>query len=109
MVDPAKVGDGFVIRFQVPQQPDHFDVAVRLGFQPTARSHSIQISIQVELQQIGRIVTGTTRPLGLDAEKSGRLQIQPIDEGLDEPNRVAQANVIVHHFSQKQHLRPVCS
>ncbi|MNE39009.1 hypothetical protein D3C80_1329330 [compost metagenome] len=109
MVDPAEVGDGFVIRLQVPQQPDHFDVAVRLGFQPTARSHSIQISIQVKLQKIGRIVTGTTRSLWLHAYKSGSLQIQLVDEGFNEPDRVVRPDVIVHYFRQKQHLRPVCS
>ncbi len=32
----AEVGDGLEVGLQVPQQPDHLDVAVGLGFEPAA-------------------------------------------------------------------------
>lgn len=79
-------------------------MAKNLDFKPTARPHPVQISVQVKLQQIGRIITGTTRSFRLDADKSRRLQIQPIDEGLDEPDRIVGPDIVVHHFRQKQHL-----
>ena len=31
-----EIGDGLEVRLQVPQQPDHLDVAMGLGFQPAA-------------------------------------------------------------------------
>ena len=31
-----KVGDGLEVRLQVPQQPDHLDIAVGFGLQPAA-------------------------------------------------------------------------
>ena len=40
-VVPPEVSDGFEIRLQVPQQPDHLDIAVSLGLQPTARPHPV--------------------------------------------------------------------
>ena len=85
----------------MPQQPNHFDIAVGLGFKPTARTHPVQIAVDIELQQIGRTVTGTTRRLGFDADKPRHLQIQTIDKGIDEPHRVVGADIIVHRFRQK--------
>jgi hypothetical protein len=41
-----------------------------LDFKPPARPHAVQIAIPVELQQIGRVMTGTTRHLGLDTNES---------------------------------------
>src|ERR1700722_8013187 len=63
----AEIGDRFEIRLQVPQQPDHFQIAMRLRLQPPARPHPVQITVNVELQQIaGRVprapvASGTTR------------------------------------------------
>ena len=34
-----KVSDSLKVRLQVSQQPDHLDIAVRFGLQPTARPH----------------------------------------------------------------------
>jgi len=36
-----KISDGLEVRLQVAQQPDHLDIAVRLGLQPTARPHPV--------------------------------------------------------------------
>jgi hypothetical protein len=36
VVDAPEVGDGLEVGLQVPQQPDHFDIAVGLGFEPAA-------------------------------------------------------------------------
>lgn len=41
-VHTAEIGDGAEIRLQVPQQPDHLDIAMGLGFQPPARPHPVQ-------------------------------------------------------------------
>jgi hypothetical protein len=32
--------------------PDHFNIAVGFGLQPTARPHPVQVAVDVELQQI---------------------------------------------------------
>src|SRR6516164_2323997 len=51
-----EVSNGLEVRLQVPQQPDHLNVAVGFGLQPTARPHAVQVAVDVELQQIrGRI------------------------------------------------------
>src|SRR3954469_9508271 len=49
---------GFSVRSSqiTSMQPDHLDVAVTLGLKPTARTHSVQVSVDVKLQQIARRV-----------------------------------------------------
>jgi hypothetical protein len=37
-----------------PQQPDYLDVAMGLRLQPPARTHPVQIPVNVELQEIAR-------------------------------------------------------
>src|ERR1700757_1353733 len=50
----SEVSNGLEVRLQVSQQPDHLDIAVGLGLQPAARSHSVQVAVDVKLQQIPR-------------------------------------------------------
>jgi hypothetical protein len=45
-----KISDGLEVRLQVSQQPDHLNIAVRFGLQPTARPYPVQVAVDVELQ-----------------------------------------------------------
>jgi hypothetical protein len=46
----AEIGDGLEVRLQRPQQPDDLNVAMAFGLQPPARTHAIEIAVDVELQ-----------------------------------------------------------
>ena len=52
----AEVGDRSITRLQVFEQPDQFQVATRFPLQPTRRPDLVDVSVKVELQQIGWIV-----------------------------------------------------
>jgi hypothetical protein len=77
-----KVSDGLEVRLQVTQQPDHLDIAVGLGLQPTARPHPVQVAVDVEFQQICRRIARAARHLRLDTGKRSRRKIQPIDASI---------------------------
>src|SRR3954463_14420526 len=47
----AEVSDRLEVRLQMPQQPDHLDVAVALRLQPPARAHPVQVTVDVERQE----------------------------------------------------------
>src|SRR5271157_4717249 len=55
-VHPPELGDRLVVRPQPPQQPHHFHVALTLRLQPPRRAQLVPIPIQVQLQQVPRIV-----------------------------------------------------
>ena len=90
--------------FSVPQQPDHLDVAMALGFQSAARPHAVEIAVDIELEQIARRVARTTRRLRLNPPETCCNEIEAIDEGVNEADGIVSANVIVHRFGQKQQL-----
>ena len=100
-----EVGDGLEVRLQGSQQPDDLDVAMAFGLQPPARPHPVQIAVDVELQQIARRVAGAARRLRRDAREPGRREIEPVNEGVDEPNGIVGADIIVDRLRQQQKLR----
>jgi transposase len=102
-----EVGDGLEVGLQVPQQPDHLDVAAGLGFQPPAGAHPVQVAVDVELQQVGRRIPRPARRLRLDPDEPGRREGPPVHERIDEPHRVVGVDVVVHRFREQQGLRAV--
>jgi len=48
----------------VPQQPNHLNVAVSFGFQPSAGPDPIEITVDVKLEQITGCIAGAPRRLG---------------------------------------------
>ena len=66
-----------------------------MGFalQPAARSHPVQVAIDIELQQVDRRITRTPCCLCRYPREPCRRQVQPVDEGVNEPNRVVGVDV----------------
>src|SRR3954447_20099724 len=89
------------------EQPDHLDIAVGLSFQAAARAGTVQITVDVELQQISRRVARTTRRLRNRADKPKRREVQPVDKGFDEPHRVVSSDIIVNRLRQQEQLRTI--
>ncbi len=106
-VTAAEIGDGLVVRLQVTQQPNDFDVAMGLGFQTATGSDAVQITVDVELQQIGGRIARPAGSLGGDADKARCGQIQSINEGFNEPDGVLGADVIIERFWKQQRLGSV--
>ena len=90
-----KTGDRLEIRFQAAQQPDDLDVAMRLGFQPAARAHPVQIAIDGEFEEIARRAAGTARRLRSHPRETCCLEVKTCDKRIDQANRIAGAGIIV--------------
>ncbi len=89
------------------QQPDHFEIAIGLRLQPAARSHPVQISVDVELQKVARRIARTTGRLRHDTGKPGGGKVKPINKRINEPYRIVRGDVIVNRLRQQQHLTAV--
>ena len=109
MVVAPEIGDGLEVRLQVPQQPDHFEVATGLRFQPPARTHSVQIAVDVELQEIARGIARAAGRLRHDTGEPCRRKAEPINKGVDEPHRVLSVDIVVHRFRKQQRLVAVAT
>src|SRR3954470_11966684 len=89
------------------EQPDHLDIAVGLGFQAAAGTSAVQITVDVQLQQVGGCVARAACRLRNRADKPERREVQPVDKCLDEPHRVVSSDVIVNRLRQEEQLRTV--
>src|SRR3954447_11663364 len=72
VVDAAEIRYGLEVGLQMAEKPDHLDSAVGLGFQAAAGAGAVQITVDVELQQISRRVARTARRLRNRADKPQR-------------------------------------
>jgi hypothetical protein len=70
------------------------------GFQPTARPNAVEIAVDVQLQQVASRISRPARRLRQDPREARLDQIEPIDEGVNEPDRVIRADVVVDYCGQ---------
>ena len=84
----SEVRDRLEVGLQAAHQPDDLDIALGFPLQPSARSDPVEVAIDVELQQIARRIARPPRSLRFDPREAGARKIEPINEGLDEPNRI---------------------
>ena len=95
-VVPAEIRDGLEIRAHPAQQPDHFEIARRLGLQTPARTHAVQIAVEIELEQIRRVIRRPPRLLGLRAGETQRRKVEPLGVSVDEARRGVVTDVVLH-------------
>ena len=80
---------------------------MRLDLQAPAGPNTVEIPVDVELQQIRRIVARAALVVGPNALEPRLLEIEAIDEGINETDRVVRPHIVVHSVGEKQRLGTV--
>src|SRR6266700_7760691 len=62
----TEIGDRLVIGDKAAKQPHHLEVTARLALKPAARLHTIEVAVDVQLQQNRGMIGRPARYLGLD-------------------------------------------
>ena len=102
-----EVCDGLEVGLEATQQPNHLEVSVSLQLQASAGTDAIEVVVEVEFQEVARIVPWPSRAFGVDAPETGSLQIQAVNKCINETDRIVRSHVVVHSIGQKQKLGPV--
>jgi hypothetical protein len=105
-VRSPELGNGLVVRIQTLQQPHQLHIAVALCLQPPRGAHLMQISIQIQLQQIARIVTRTPGRCGFGSREPKLFHLQPVDECVDHTAHMLVWHQIVQHCWKQRPLTP---
>src|ERR1700746_3863941 len=92
----AEVGNRLVIGYKPTQQPHHLNVATSLVLKPPTRLNSIEIAVDVKLQQDRGMIRGSAGCFGIDPTKPKLGQIVFFDEDIDH----AKGMVLAVPFSQ---------
>src|SRR4051812_46356439 len=104
----AEITDRSIGRCQPLEQPDHFQIALRLLLQPARRANLVQVPVQIQLQKIRRIIrwlASSIAPRTRVAEPQ-LIEIERLDVGLDRTNWIVSSDVILNPRGQKAGLLP---
>src|SRR5215831_7717006 len=91
----SELGYRLVVGSELLQQPQQFDIAMRLLLQATAGAQAIERAIKVELQEIARMIRRASCGRRCDALEAERCKIKFIDEGIDEADRVLFCDIVI--------------
>ena len=105
----AEVGDGLEVGRQAPGQPHDLDVALGLALEATAGLDPVQIAVDVDLEQHGRVVRRSARGRRLGALEPELPEVEFVDEGVDHPDRVVFSDVVVEALREQGDLASVRS
>ena len=98
----AEIGNRAIARRQAAQQPHQLHIAPRFAFQSARRAHLVEIAVQIEPQEIGRIIRRLAgAAVGSDIAETQLVQIERIDIGVDGTNRIVPTDVILQTRRQE--------
>ena len=103
----AEVGDGLVIRRQTPGQPHNLNITQGFPFKAPARLNTIEVTVDIELQQNPGLIARPARCLRLDPVKAKITEIKFIDKNINNPNRVVFADIILKAFGKQRNLATI--
>jgi hypothetical protein len=79
----AEVSYRLEVWHQAASQPNQLDVALALPLQPSARLHSIEVVVNINLQQRRRMIGRPSRRLWLDTAEPELGKVKFIDKGIN--------------------------
>jgi hypothetical protein len=105
----AEVGNRLEVRCQPASQPHQLNVALGFALQAATRLNAVQVAVNVELQQIRRMVCGTASVCRRHTFKSQRRQVQLIDKDVDHPYRILFRHVVIKLLRKQDALCSVAA
>jgi hypothetical protein len=94
--------DGAVAGRKPPQKPDQLQIPPRLAFQTARGANLVEVAVQIELQQVGRIVRRLANlHATLGMLESKLCQIERINIDIDRSHRIVGSDVIFHPCRKK--------
>lgn len=91
----AEVGDGLEVRCQAPGQPHQLDVALCLTFKAATRLNPVEVTVDIDLQQDGRVIYRAASFGGNHTTEAQSAEIEFINEHIDHSNRIGIHDVII--------------
>src|SRR5262249_28495988 len=104
---PPEVRNRLEVRSQPSQQPHELNITPATAFQLAAGTHLVEVSIDVELKKIARVITRSTRSRrGPHARSPGRPR-QGLRRRHQSPGLLLQPDVVVYPCQQEARLLTV--
>jgi len=93
-----------VIGPELLQQPQQFDVAMRLRLKATTRTQAIEIAIEGELQEIARGIAGSPSRSRHGRWEAACSKVEVVHKGIHEADRVVLGNIVVEALRKAEYF-----
>src|SRR6516164_5540113 len=100
----AEIRNGLEHRPHPVDQPKHLDITPSLALEPPARTHLIQIPVDIKLQEVVWVVRRPTRRLRLNLRKPQLSKVQAVHKRVNHPHRAIRRNHLVQILRIKRRL-----
>ena len=101
----TEVGDGLEVGAQLAQQPQQLDIALGFALELARGAHLIEVAIQVQLEQIGRIIGRAPGVLGLSPGKAQPPDLNAIDPQVDDAHQMIVSDQLIERHRKQAALR----
>jgi hypothetical protein len=91
----AKVRNRFEVGVECAEEPEACHVPGRFLLQAPAGADPVHVTVDVQLEQVARVIGGAPSRGGLHASKAEGVAVQTVDKGLNETHRVLRSDVVV--------------
>ena len=95
------------VRSQPSQQPHELNITPALAFQLAARTHLVEVSIDVELKKIAWVITRSTRSRRDRTHETQADYVKAFGEGINHPDCCFSPDVVVDPYRQEACLLTV--
>ena len=92
-----EIGDGRKIGCQPLEQPDDLEMAVGLAFESSAGSNGVDISVEVEAEEIAGMAGRSAAGFRFDVRKAEVFEVQAVDLGIEESDRIFFGDIVRWH------------
>jgi hypothetical protein len=105
----AEIGDDLIVGDKPPQKPHDFEIAASLAFKAAAGVNLIEITVDVELQQNGRMIGRQAGSSGRNPIEAKPGQIERLHKRIDRANWIAPRDKIIKALRDQRCLTPIGS
>ena len=97
------------VRREALEQPHQLQIAPGFLLQLTARSDAVEVAIDIELEQVGGVIGWSAGILEHGVPEVHDRQVERLDEGVQEPDRIVFGDVLVEGLGEEGQLISVGS
>ena len=105
----TEVGDGLEVRHQAPGQPHQLNVALGLSLKAATGLDAIEVAVDVDLQQDGRMLSRPTSFCGDNTLETESTKVEFIDEHIDHTSRVGVRHIVIQALGKQHALASMLS
>lgn len=105
----AEIGDCTKIASQLTEQPHHLNVALAFACKLARRANLIKVTVDVELEQIARVLARSAGLCWSAADKSQFIHFETVNECIEQTNGGICLHIFVNAVWEEYPLVPGCS